>query len=184
MIEPLPSSAVSASGTPPFPIDQSIFDIVMDAPAPSLKPAGTRFEVTIGRKGYRDGVHWIECKNEQDGAEVDQAPTWICSPLRIEALTRDETGSEWGRLLVFDDRDRRRHQWAMPCSMLATDGADLRAELLRQGLDISSASKARKLLIDYVQQADPEGDGQVRHAYRLARRCVRVAQGNVWRPSR
>ena len=143
--------------TTPSVDHQAITEIIeFSPPAPSPKPAGTRFEVTIGRKGFKDGVHSIESKTDQDGTEVDQAPTWICSPLRIEALTRDETGSEWGRLLVFDDRDRRRHQWAMPCSMLATEGADLRAELLRQGLDISSSSKARKLLIDYIQQASPK----------------------------
>ncbi|WP_266183366.1 DUF927 domain-containing protein [Dyella humicola] len=149
-----PPNFLSSSATVDLPSITEIIDLSLAAP--SLKPAGTRFEVTIGRKGYKDGVHWIDCKNEQDGTDVDQAPTWICSPLHIGALTRDETGSEWGRLLVFDDRDRRRHQWAMPCSMLATDGADLRAELLRQGLDISSASRARKLLNDYIQQASPK----------------------------
>lgn len=136
-----------------------ISTIVQDAEVVLAK--GPRFEL-IHRKGARPGVHWIDSKVEADGSEVDQAPLWICSPLAIDALTRDEAGSDWGRLLLFMDRDRRRHQWAMPCAMLATDGADLRAELLRQGLDISSNSRARKLLIDYIQQADP----------RVTARCV------------
>lgn len=122
--------------------------------AEQVQEKGPRF-VVIRRGGIRAGVFWIDSKTDDEGVETDQAPLWICSALSIDALTRDEAGSDWGRLLVFNDRDSRRHQWAMPCAMLATDGADLRAELLRQGLDISSNAKARKLLIDYIQQANP-----------------------------
>ena len=39
-------------------------------------------------------------------------------------------GGEWGRLLVFADRDGQEHRWAMPMAMLAGSGEELRAELL------------------------------------------------------
>lgn len=111
-----------------------------------------RFEVFNGLPGYRDGVHWIGVEKDKDsGAAREQAPAWICSPLTVAATTRDGTGSEWGRLLVFDDRDGREHRWAMPMAMMAGSGEELRGELLRQGLEITSDGLRRRKLLDYIQ---------------------------------
>ena len=59
--------------------------------------------------------------------------------------------NDWGRLLIFNDRDGVEHRWAMPMSMLAGDCAELRAELLRQGLEIASQQAQRRRLPDYIQ---------------------------------
>ena len=61
-----------------------------------------------------------------------------------------------GQLLVFNDRDGVEHRWAMPMSMLAGDCAELRAELLRQGLEIASQPTQRRRLPDYIQWEKPE----------------------------
>jgi putative DNA primase/helicase len=53
----------------------------------------------------------------------DDEPQFVCSRLEIVATTRNDKGEEWGRLLVFADTDKRAHEWAMPMSMLAGDGA-------------------------------------------------------------
>lgn len=91
------------------------------------------------------------------GADLEQLPgEWICSPLDITALTRDTNGENWGRLLEFNDRDGRPHTWAMPMEMLKGSGEDLRGELLRLGLTISSSPRARQRLADYIQQASPK----------------------------
>jgi putative DNA primase/helicase len=74
----------------------------------------------------------------------------------VDATTRDPGGSEWGRLLVFADRDGLEHRWAMPMILMAGDGAELRAELLRQGLEIATDGTRRRRLLEYIQWAKPD----------------------------
>lgn len=96
------------------------------------------------------GVYLIE--EDQDG---HSHLLKICSPLRIESLTRDETGQAWGRWLAFEDADGMTHFFAMPMSMLASDGVELRRELLHQGLLIEPGSKVRAALLSYITNAMP-----------------------------
>lgn len=81
---------------------------------------------------------------------------WICSPLEIQALVRDQGSENWGRLLAFRDADQHLHTWAMPMEMLRGSGEELRGELLRQGLHISYGRKARELLTDYITSSEPK----------------------------
>lgn len=115
-----------------------------------------RFIVTESEAMGRPGVYWIGTGQDRaTGATVEAEPQWICSPLQVAADTRDGHGSEWGRLLVFADRDGQEHRWAMPMAMLAGGGEELRAELLRQGLEITSMAQRRTRLLDYIAQARP-----------------------------
>jgi len=107
---------------------------------------------------YHLGVSYSKTKR----AYEPDAPLWLCSRLEVTASTRDASGENWGRLLEFKDPDGTLHQWAMPMNMLAGGGDELRGELLRQGLLISSTPDARRRLTDYITKARPE-----RHA-----RCV------------
>ena len=45
---------------------------------------------------------------DKDGNE--QSPKWICSPLSVVAMTRDNASGEWGRLLRWQDSDGVAHQ--------------------------------------------------------------------------
>lgn len=86
--------------------------------------------------------------------QPDEAdPQWICSPLYVTALTRNDNGEAWGRLLEFPDEDGRWHRWACPMELLAGDGTEFRRLLLSQGLGIAPGTKARNLLATYVQTA-------------------------------
>ena len=38
---------------------------------------------------------------------------WLCSPLRVLALTREGDDQEWGRLVEVIDPDGNAHRWAM-----------------------------------------------------------------------
>ena len=80
---------------------------------------------------------------------------WVCSRLRIEAMTRDHANGEWGRLLVFPDRDGLVHRWAMPMSLLARGGDELRERLLEQGLELTSDPLQRRRLADFITDATP-----------------------------
>jgi uncharacterized protein (DUF927 family) len=79
----------------------------------------------------------------------------ISDPLRVLALTRDERGEGWGRLLEFEDRDGATHRWAAPCKLLAGSGEVLRTELHRLGLAITTNPEGRRRLLDYVQDCAP-----------------------------
>ncbi len=127
-----------------------------DKPKPA-DDAQARFIVTDSEAMGRPGVYWIGTAHDRaTGATIEAEPQWICSPLQVAAVTRDASASEWGRLLVFADRDGQEHRWAMPMAMLAGSGEELRAELLRQGLEITSMAQRRSRLLDYIAQARPE----------------------------
>ncbi|MBJ9674506.1 DUF927 domain-containing protein [Burkholderia gladioli] len=92
--------------------------------------------------------------------EDDGTPHWICSPLHVRALVRDRSSENWGRLLEWNDADGHPHVWAMPMEMLRSDGADMRGELARLGLDIAPGNKARNKLTEYVTCAKPKARGR------------------------
>ena len=94
------------------------------------------------------GIYHVEPAKE--GGEVE---TWVCSPLRIAAKTRNDHSHDWGRLLEWQDDDRRAHRWAMPAELLQGDGVDVRKELAAGGLQISPVTRARYLLTAYIQTA-------------------------------
>lgn len=85
-----------------------------------------------------------------------EADLAVCDPLYIEALARDDIGKNWGRLLTWSDPDGKKHEWAMPNSMLAGDGAEYRRFLLDHGLGIRAGKKAQNALHDYIMTATPK----------------------------
>lgn len=98
------------------------------------------------------GVFFIN----KDAEGNEKSAKWICSPLRVAAKTRDERNGEWGRLLEWHDDDGKQHQWAMPLEMLEGDGTDVRRELARLGLQISSNQTERGLLSAYIKVSPVE----------------------------
>ena len=98
--------------------------------------------------GERPGVYWLD----PDG---ERPPRWVCSPLTVDAKTRDERGSNWGRLLCWHDAEHRLHRWAMPSELTCGDGTELAKELARGGLDIDPTRKARELLNAYLVRSTP-----------------------------
>ena len=142
--------------------------------AGDANPPHARFELLERREGDRaPGVYWHDVTRDREGAITGQAsPVWICSPLRVAAMTRDAQGGEWGRLLVFPDRDGQEHRWTMPMRMLAGSGEELRASLLSEGLTITASGKDRARLVDYIQRERPK----------VTARCVKRTgwQGDVF----
>ena len=121
---------------------------------------GSEFAVIEYRKGFKNGVYWQEPFGEDD---VPKHPTLLCSPLIVVAETRDTEQSNWGRLLSWLDNDGHSHNWACPVEMLAaTDTAEFRRELVRNGLTIVTNGKARQKLVDYVLSVKPQSQDRVR----------------------
>lgn len=102
---------------------------------------------------YKPGVWFFGIKA---GNKADSPPTLtqqrICGPLHIEAVTTDEQGGGYGRMLRFKTRGGWK-AWAMPMAMLAGDGKELRAELMEQGLEIEH--RGRDQFAAYLLSSDP-----------------------------
>lgn len=125
----------------------------LQAPGIATNPlAHTEYvrSVKYGRGHFeirKNGVTFLE----KDDEGKPKPPTWICSPLRVLAKTRDNKSGDWGRLLEWHDDDGVLHQWAMPLEILESDGSDLRRELARLGVRISPSRVARELLVAYLK---------------------------------
>ena len=85
----------------------------------------------------------------------EEGKTWISSPIQVTARIRDENGLNHGKLLEFDDADGIHHTWPMPMEMLAGDCSEFRSTLMNAGMEISTFSRARQWLTDYVQRSAP-----------------------------
>lgn len=87
--------------------------------------------------------------------EDHKPPFWVCGWLQVAAYTRNSDGRAWGRLLEFKDPEGEVHSWAMPMGLLQMDGSAYRAILADRGLVIAPGRKARDLLTNYIQTAQP-----------------------------
>lgn len=108
-------------------------------------------------------------------------PLYICPPLRVEAVTRDMLGNNFGKLLGFSDLDGKPKQWNMDAGLLGGGKGDqIRGALLRAGLPgISSDSKAQAKLVDYLIWTSPTARarsvsriGWHQHAYVMPERTI------------
>lgn len=95
----------------------------------------------------------------------EEIPRRVCGPLHVTALARDGHDNQAALLLEFDTRFRSGRKWLMPLSMLAGDGAQLRAALLSQGFMTPTDAKRRAWLTEYLQSRNPEE--MVRHVPRV-----------------
>lgn len=78
--------------------------------------------------------------------------TWLASPLHVEAFTRDDHGSNWGRLLSWADLEGRNHTWAMPMEALGNaEGTEVLRRLLAEGMSLATGRKDRAVLLEYLQ---------------------------------
>jgi putative DNA primase/helicase len=81
----------------------------------------------------KPGLYWHGIEQGKEGQAVE-TNTWICTPIHAEAVTRDDEGGNYGRLLRFRNTDGRWKEWAAPMKMLSGHGEELRGELLSYGL--------------------------------------------------
>lgn len=109
-------------------------------PVTSCRYGSGRFEVSD---------RGVEFFGNKEGKE--QPPLWICGPLHVVALTRDENSGDWGRMLEWLDDDSEKHQWAMPLELMEGDGSEVRRELAKLGLNISPNPTARNLLAAFIK---------------------------------
>ena len=122
-------------------------------PAEIERPAYRVFDDWLEHGGtkYRAGVWYFG--TDKDGNPVQ---FWVCSPVRVEAVTFDGSDNNFGRLLRFKNTLGRWREWAMPMDLLRGAGDDMRGELLSMGVEIDPSAKARNLLASYLQAKPPK----------------------------
>lgn len=104
-------------------------------------------------RNFQPGVWYFTTKLEKNG-NVHLIHQWICSPLLVNAITRDSHGNHFGRLLSFKPTVGPCREWAMPMELLKGSGDELRGELLSMGVEIDPHNK--HLLANYLQSQHPK----------------------------
>jgi len=94
------------------------------------------------------GVYYVGVTEDGDLAE----PVFVCSPLKVEAKTRNSQSEEWGRLLTWTDADGHPHQWAAPAEMLVGDPREFVRQLAAGGVEMSAHRNTMQRLLAYIIQ--------------------------------
>lgn len=121
----------------PVPINHRPRYVVRDNWSKTYGRAGVWYH------GYKVGVDSLEL--------ID---IFICTPLHVTAITRDDNHHNFGRLLNLRDSLGKWKEWAMPMNLLAADGAELRGMLLDMGVEIDMDAKSA--LLRYIQSQHPK----------------------------
>lgn len=103
---------------------------------------------TYGRPGVWH--HWLKTGVES----IVPVDTFICTPLHVLAITRDDNSRNFGRLLRMKDALNKWKEWAMPMAMLSGDGIELRSVLLDMGAEPDPDAKSS--LLRYLQSQHPK----------------------------
>lgn len=107
----------------------------------------------VDGKTLRPGV-WYHGPETEVGGVKKVTDDWLCGPLHVEAITRNENQSaDYGRLLRLRNADKKWLQWAMPCELLAGRTETIVATLLGMGLDMNYQSHAR--VCQYIAEQYP-----------------------------
>ena len=103
--------------------------------------------------GFRLSNHGVEWRDDSG-----DAPEWrqLCDPIEVAADTRDAGSENWGRLLVFKDRDGVRHEWAAAAADLSrTQSGEVIAHLARLGIVPPVSQRDKNRLVEYLVTARP-----------------------------
>ncbi len=127
---------------------------------PRTAPEKQKYQIKAHRPNTPNGFPFIE---KEDGVYFQEEQhdggielRWLCSPLRVLALTRDVEGQEWGRLLEVIDPDGVTHRWAMPMTMLAGNGDSYRSQLMNMGMRLTPGIPGKNRLHMLLSLANPE----------------------------
>lgn len=93
-----------------------------------------------------DGVYIVS--HGHDGVETRQ---WICSPLKVSALTRDIDNKNWGRTVEVLDADKMAHTFAMPMTQVIS--SNFIEQLAECGLTFKAKYKSE--VNEYLMKAQP-----------------------------
>jgi uncharacterized protein (DUF927 family) len=110
------------------------------------RPGNAKDKTTEGDKGGNgsgsggDGKQWV----------------YVCPPLKVLAVTRDERGVGFGRLAEFEDLDGRTRREMIGDRERSGSGDTLRARLADMGFELSTHPEARRQFLELLRRWVPE----------------------------
>lgn len=103
----------------------------------------------------RPGVWHHGYKTDSRGGDKTPVNEWLCGPLHVVAVTRNESqDGNYGRLLRIRNADQKELTWAMPNELLAGKPDSILEVLLSMGLDIEY--RRRVQICQYVASQYPK----------------------------
>lgn len=97
---------------------------------------------------YRPGVYHCYMTKGTRTKKAEKVNQWVCGPLEVIAITWEDNGWNFGRLLEFQTTDGDTQIWNMPMEILKGSATPLCKELLSRGFCINH--DARKKFFHYV----------------------------------
>lgn len=111
--------------------------------------------LTLDGMKLRAGVWHHGSKQDKETGDTVPFDEWLCGPLHVEAVTRNEgQDGDYGRLLRFRNQDGKLLPWAMPNELLAGRPDAILAVLLSMGLDVDY--KRRNQVCQYIASQHPK----------------------------
>ena len=89
----------------------------------------------------------------KDVRDEEEERILICSPILVKAITRNKDGNDWGKLLIFTDPEGKKKQYHMASSK---NQNLVISDLVHRGLVLSSHSRSRHLLAQYLRSASSQ----------------------------
>ena len=119
-------------------------DVVAEAVQKLLDATSTSTSaLTRGYAETEDGIFSIN-------AETGKA-TFLASPIKVTACTREQEGDNWGRLIEICTPDNRVEKVIIPMAELAAGGTPLAQVLLTLGVRVNPSSAAKDRLAMWIQ---------------------------------
>jgi uncharacterized protein (DUF927 family) len=95
-------------------------------------------------------THWEEWRTTEDNKISKYRDTRICDYIEVVAITSNQQGNDWGRLVKFKDERGIKKELFIPLNLLVGNALELGAMLMESGLVVKNSTKARQLLTDYL----------------------------------
>lgn len=127
--------------------DKDSVESISDQPASTVPSKPESETPQRGFEVFDSGVYFIE--PTKDGKLRRR---WICGKLEVLALARTPDNKEWGKLVTFQDYDKKIKRLVVPMRHFNGEGLAATGELLAEGLSI--APKARQLVLEFLQTSE------------------------------
>ncbi|WKJ88605.1 DUF927 domain-containing protein [Methylomonas montana] len=110
----------------------------------------------IDDKNKKPGLYYFDTKMVgKEKTAIELVETWICSPFYVDAISSDNKGNSFGRLIRFINAKKQWCSLILPMSFLASQSCEkLFDQLLDKGLLIDPRHK--NLLLQYVHTHTPQ----------------------------
>lgn len=111
-------------------------------------------EVTHNGQRLYPGV-WLHHSTKTEEGEEVSTHKWLCGPLHVDAITRNQSCSEgYGRLLRLTNLDGKELSWTMPSEFLAGRPERIISALFSRGLKIDHYQQRE--IVDYIASQYPQ----------------------------